>query len=83
MDLGEMPARPGFENLPRRWVAERNFAWISHNRRMAKDYEWLCQRVRLPSSGYDAARGEEAGPCLTIFRRSRKLRLLPLEEQLI
>jgi putative transposase len=25
--------------LPRRWVVERTFAWISHNRRMSKDYE--------------------------------------------
>jgi putative transposase len=42
MDLNKLPTRPGFENLPRRWIAERTFAWISHNRRMAKDYEWLC-----------------------------------------
>ncbi len=42
MDLSKLPTRPGFENLPRRWIAERTFAWISHNRRMAKDYEWLC-----------------------------------------
>ena len=28
--------------MPRRWVVERTFAWISHNRRMAKDYERLC-----------------------------------------
>ena len=42
MDLSKLPSRPGFENLPRRWVAERTFAWISHNRRMAKDYERLC-----------------------------------------
>ncbi len=27
---------------PRRWVVERTFAWICHNRRMAKDYERLC-----------------------------------------
>jgi putative transposase len=32
----------GFRVLPRRWVVERTFAWISHNRRMAKDYEGLC-----------------------------------------
>ncbi|MDQ3863035.1 MAG: IS5 family transposase [Actinomycetota bacterium] len=43
MDLGKLPKRPAFENLPRRWVAERIFAWISHNRRMAKDYEKLCR----------------------------------------
>jgi hypothetical protein len=24
------------------WVVERTFAWISHNRRRAKDYERLC-----------------------------------------
>src|SRR3712207_4176519 len=36
-----MPPR-GFRVLPRRWVAERTFAWICHNRRMAKDYERLC-----------------------------------------
>jgi len=42
MNLSNVPTRPGFENLPRRWIAERTFAWISHNRRMAKDYEGLC-----------------------------------------
>jgi transposase len=42
MDLGKLPKRPAFERLPRRWVAERAFAWISHNRRKSKDYERLC-----------------------------------------
>jgi putative transposase len=32
----------GFQTLPRRWVVERTFAWICHNRRMSKDYERLC-----------------------------------------
>jgi putative transposase len=32
----------GFQVLPRRWVVERSFAWICHNRRMAKDCERLC-----------------------------------------
>jgi putative transposase len=36
-----MPPR-GFRVLSRRWVVERTFAWICHNRRMAKDYERLC-----------------------------------------
>jgi transposase len=36
-----MPPR-GFRVLPRRWVVERTFAWITHNRRMSKDYERLC-----------------------------------------
>jgi putative transposase len=38
---GLMPPR-GFQVLPRRWVVERTFAWICHNRRMSKDYERLC-----------------------------------------
>jgi transposase len=32
----------GFQVLPRRWVVERSFAWICHNRRLSKDYERLC-----------------------------------------
>jgi transposase len=28
-----------FQVLPRRWVVERTFAWISKNRRCARDYE--------------------------------------------
>ena len=39
----EPPPYPkGFIVLPRRWVVERTFAWICHNRRMSKDYERLC-----------------------------------------
>jgi transposase len=30
-----------FEILPRRWVVERTFAWISKHRRTTRDYEHL------------------------------------------
>lgn len=33
----------GFQVLPKRWVVERTFAWISRNRRLARDYERLAQ----------------------------------------
>ncbi len=33
----------GFQVLPRRWVVERSFAWICHNRRLSKDYERLTE----------------------------------------
>ncbi len=49
-DWDELRARgllqePGFKVLARRWVVERSFSWVGHNRRMSKDYE------RLPETG--------------------------------
>src|SRR5215212_8880712 len=37
-----MPPK-GFQVLLRRWVVERTFSWIDHNRRMSKDYERLTE----------------------------------------
>ena len=34
-------AKRGFVLLPRRWIIERDFAWASRFRRLAKDYERL------------------------------------------
>jgi putative transposase len=36
-----MPPR-GYVALPRRWIVERTFSWLSQNWRMSKDYERLC-----------------------------------------
>jgi putative transposase len=33
----------GFTLLPRRWVVERTFAWLSNYRRLGKDYEYHFQ----------------------------------------
>lgn len=38
-------AKRGFVLLPRRWVVERSFAWVSRFRRMARDYERLPETV--------------------------------------
>ena len=37
------PGTNGFQVQHRRWVVERSFAWLSCNRRLAKDYERKVQ----------------------------------------
>ncbi len=34
------PDAEGFVKLPKRWVAERGFAWVGRDRRHSKDYEY-------------------------------------------
>jgi len=38
-------AKRGFVLLPKRWVVERDFAWASRFRRLARDYERLPQTL--------------------------------------
>ena len=38
-------AKRGFVLLPRRWVAERTFAWATRFRRLVRDYERLPQTL--------------------------------------
>ena len=42
LEVVKLPeAKRGFVLLPRRWVVERSFAWMSRFRRLARDYERL------------------------------------------
>src|SRR5450432_3073021 len=34
-----LDAEPGFKVLPRRWVVERSFGWLTRYRRLVRDYE--------------------------------------------
>lgn len=38
-------AKKGFVLLPRRWVVERSFGWVSRFRRLARDYERLPETL--------------------------------------
>jgi len=37
--------RHRFIVLPKRWIVERTFAWISRNRRLARDFERYARTV--------------------------------------
>jgi putative transposase len=37
------PGVRGFAVLPKRWIVERSFGWLSRNRRLSKDYERKVQ----------------------------------------
>jgi putative transposase len=41
IDWSQYLPAPGFHVIPRRWVVERTFAWLSHQRRLSKEYERL------------------------------------------
>ena len=43
IDWDRLAPPTGFQVLPRRWVVERTFAWLGQNRRLSKDYEYLCE----------------------------------------
>ena len=36
-------ANKGFAVLPKRWIVERTFAWLSRYRRLSEDYEFFTQ----------------------------------------
>jgi transposase len=42
IDWSQYMPPPGFQVLPRRWVAERTCGWQSQARRLSKDHELIC-----------------------------------------
>ncbi len=46
LEVVKLPtAKHGFVLLPRRWVIERDFAWMARFRRLARDYERLAETL--------------------------------------
>jgi transposase len=46
LEVVKLPtAKKGFVLLPRRWVVERSFGWMSRFRRLARDYERLPETL--------------------------------------
>lgn len=46
LEVFKLPeAKRGFVLLPRRWVVERSFGWISRFRGLARDYERLPETL--------------------------------------
>ena len=40
LEVVKRPALHTFKVLPKRWIVERTFGWLSNYRRFAKDYEY-------------------------------------------
>ncbi|MEO9030671.1 MAG: transposase [Ktedonobacteraceae bacterium] len=61
----------GFHVLPRRWVVERTNAWITHCRRLSRDYEGTSSSsesfISLAMSTLMVARLARAGPSSALF----------------
>jgi transposase len=37
--IRRLDSEPGFKVVPRRWVVERSFGWMTRVRRLVRDYE--------------------------------------------
>src|SRR5262249_30323261 len=45
LEIVKRPEAIGFEILSKRWIVERTFAWISRNRRLARDFQRYATTV--------------------------------------
>jgi transposase len=65
------PAAVGFEVLPKRWIVERTFAWLSRFRRLARDFEPLRQnRRRLHPPRHDPHHAEAPRCKILVMNRN-------------
>ena len=64
----------GFQVQPRRWVAERTFAWINRCRRTVRDYERLPAVVEASRSGKRLALVAGAAALAGAFFAARQAR---------
>jgi transposase len=56
--------------LPKRWVVERTFSWLSQNRRMSKPLREACGELgSLHLCGDEPPDGEEIGSIMRLFRQ--------------
>jgi hypothetical protein len=64
IEIVKRPTLARFEILPKRWIVERTFAWISRCRRLAKDFERYARTtaafvrlamIRLMATGGNAS----------------------------
>jgi putative transposase len=61
----------GFVKVPKRWVAERSFAWLGRDRRHSKDYEWY------PESSESWVRVSAIGQMLRRLAPDKKRKPIP------
>src|SRR5258705_7148611 len=59
--------------IPHRWVVKRIFAWLSHRRRLSKDYERLTITSEAWTSlGHEPPHAAAACPLVGVFRFSHE-----------
>jgi transposase len=39
LSISKKLAKKDFKVIPKRWIVERTFTWLGHQRRLARDYE--------------------------------------------